>query len=102
MKLKMKFIKTVTDLVTPPCEDITRLISKSQDTELSLKEKWQVRIHIIGCKLCYRYQQQIKKMNALLKKSKEIFEKKDVEDGEGLSREAYKKIKSDIDKNLNK
>lgn len=100
MKIKMKFIKKVTDLVTPPCEDITRLISKSQDTKLTLKEKWQVRIHIIGCKLCYKYQQQIQTMSSLLKRSKEFFEKEDVEKEEGLSPEAYKKIKSNIDKNL--
>lgn len=100
MKIKMKFIKTFTDLVTPPCEDITRLISKSQDTELTLKEKWQVRIHIIGCKLCHRYQEQLQKMNSLLKKTRKISNKEDLEKKEGLSPEAYKKIKSKIDKNI--
>jgi hypothetical protein len=102
MKTKINIIKNFTDLVTPPCEDITRLISKSMDSNLTYKEKWQVRIHIIGCKLCNRYQEQLRKMNSLLQKSRNIFDKEDAEKKQGLSPEAYNKIKSNIEKNRSK
>lgn len=99
MNIKMKIIKPVTDLLTPPCEDITRLISKSLDTRLTFREKWQVRIHIIGCKLCHMYQKQLMAMDRMFRKSAEIFKKDQGSSGEGLSKEAYHKIKSEMDKN---
>lgn len=95
----MKIIKPVTDLLTPPCEDITRLISKSLDTRLSIREKWQVRIHIIGCKLCHRYQKQLAAMDRMFKKSAAIFKTDHENAGEGLSEEAYQRIKTEMDKN---
>ena len=99
MKIKMIIIKPVTDLLTPPCEDITRLISKSLDTRLTFREKWQIRIHILGCKLCHRYQKQIMAMDRMLKKSVALFKNEEESQGEGLSKEAYQKIKSEMDKN---
>lgn len=100
MKFKMKFVKPVTDRLTPPCEDITYLISKSMDAELSFREKWQIRIHIIGCILCHRYQDQLRKIETAIKKSVHNFENDTTVKKDTLSPESYSRIKSSIDKHL--
>lgn len=102
MKFKMKIIKPVTDMLTPPCEDITRLISKSMDSKLTLRERIQVRIHILGCILCHRYQEQLMKIKKTLKKSVNAFQNDENEKKETLSPESYNRIKSSIDNHLSK
>lgn len=102
MQLKMKIIKPVTDWLTPPCEDITHLISKSMDAKLSFRERLQVRIHIIGCILCRRYQEQLQKIEKALKKSVHLFENDETEKKDTLGPEAYNRIKSNIDDSLSK
>ncbi|HKI44237.1 MAG TPA: zf-HC2 domain-containing protein [Balneolales bacterium] len=96
----MKVIKPVTDWLTPPCEDITYLISKSMDAKLSLRERVQVRIHIMGCILCHRYQEQLQKIERVLKKSAQSVEKEETGGGETLSPESYNRIKSSIHRHL--
>jgi hypothetical protein len=102
MKFKMKVIKPVTDWLTPPCEDITYLISKSMDAKLSLRERLQVKIHIMGCILCRRYQEQLQKIERAFKKTVASFERDETEKKETLSSESYNRIKSSINNNLQK
>ncbi len=102
MKFKMRIIKPVTDMLTPQCEDITRLISKSMDTKLLLRERLQVKIHIWGCILCHRYQKQLQKIEKAFKKTVETFENDETGKKETLSPESYDRIKSSIDNHLSK
>lgn len=95
-KFKMKLIKPVTDWLTPTCEDIAFLISKSIDTKLSLREKLQVRIHIIGCILCHRYREQLLKLEHLYKKSLNRLDEDEISEEERLSDEAYNRIKTNL------
>lgn len=50
------------------CKDITLLIEKSKDKKLSLREKWQVRMHTKICKFCDNYNVDSHFLDGLLKK----------------------------------
>ncbi|MCF7805347.1 MAG: zf-HC2 domain-containing protein [Candidatus Marinimicrobia bacterium] len=57
--IMMHVIKPVIDKLTPSCEIISQQISRSMDSPLSLKERMQVRVHLMACKLCTRYRNQL-------------------------------------------
>ena len=40
------------------CREASRLISESLDRELTLRERWSLRIHTFLCTLCRRFEQQ--------------------------------------------
>jgi hypothetical protein len=39
----------------PPCKDIVKIISASFDRELTLREKWVMKLHVFACRPCTRY-----------------------------------------------
>lgn len=41
------------------CKNATRLISESEDRPLSINEKMQLRLHLMLCSGCARYEKQI-------------------------------------------
>ena len=41
------------------CKDVTRLISESMDRSLPLGKRIGVRLHLIICKFCARYERQL-------------------------------------------
>lgn len=43
----------------PPCEDIARILSESQDRPLSLRERITTRLHLGICVWCRRYAEQL-------------------------------------------
>jgi hypothetical protein len=49
------------------CDKATFLISKAREEKLSLKEKINLRIHLLSCKLCLRYEKEIIALNRYLK-----------------------------------
>ena len=63
-KLAMKIL----DGLTPSCDVITEKISESLDRKLSLKERLQIKVHLMYCKYCLRYRDQIMYMRRLLEK----------------------------------
>jgi hypothetical protein len=50
------------------CKDITLLIEKSKDKKLSLREKWQVKMHTEICKFCDNYNIDSHFLEGLLKR----------------------------------
>lgn len=50
------------------CKDITLLIEKSKDKKLSLREKWQVKMHTKICRFCENYNVDSHFLDGLLKK----------------------------------
>ena len=42
------------------CKQVTDLASNSLDTTLSWSEKWQMKLHLLICKACQRYLQQLR------------------------------------------
>lgn len=50
------------------CKDITLLIEKSKEKKLSLREKWQIKMHTKICKFCENYNVDSQFLDGLLKK----------------------------------
>lgn len=41
------------------CKDISCLLSDSMDHPLTWRERWAVRLHLLMCRHCSRFQQQV-------------------------------------------
>jgi len=46
------------------CKEVSELVSQAQDRKLTLRERLTVRMHLLVCKMCCHYQQQIKFLSA--------------------------------------
>ncbi len=42
------------------CREISKLVSESMDRELPLRQRMQVRIHLMMCRLCVRFARQVR------------------------------------------
>src|SRR5260370_42623217 len=58
-KLSRGLTRGVT-LISPSCKEATRLQSKGMDRKLSLFERVGLRLHLLFCKWCRRYGNQLK------------------------------------------
>ncbi len=72
MKEKMSLLKMmvmyITAKTTPSCDVISKKISESMDHSLSPLERIQIRVHILGCKFCERYRNQLLSIRKMLLK----------------------------------
>ncbi len=59
---------------TPSCEIIGRKISESFDRPLTIKERIQIKIHLLGCVFCLRYRDQLIKLHQMASKLADGFE----------------------------
>ncbi len=55
----MKFLSALRLILLLKCEQSTRLVSQSLDQDLSVAERWAVRLHYGGCWSCRRFRKQI-------------------------------------------
>jgi len=46
------------------CKEVSELVTQAHDRKLTLKERLTVRMHLLVCKMCCHYQQQIKFLSA--------------------------------------
>lgn len=53
------------------CDEATFLISKERDTRLTFREKLNLRMHLLSCKICMRFEKEIRAIDRYLK-SREI------------------------------
>ena len=49
------------------CQRAAELISLQQDRPLSLWERWQLRLHLLVCSPCQRYQKQLDTINLAMR-----------------------------------
>jgi len=56
------------------CDEASYLSSKSMETNLSLKEKMNLKIHLLTCKACRLFSKQINEMENKIKFSINYFE----------------------------
>lgn len=56
------------------CKDISQLVSRSLDSKLSLKERVGLQLHLLMCKYCMRFSQQLKKINVTINSMTKIVE----------------------------
>jgi len=61
--------------VLPGCRDITALVSRSMENDLSWREKLVLKTHLYTCIACRRYLSQLKFMREVIAKREEKLEK---------------------------
>jgi hypothetical protein len=79
--------------ITPPCHDITRLLSQSMDRRLPLRTRLAIRLHFEICVWCKRYGQQLA---AIRKASRSVPERAKKISQVSLPEQARKRIKEAV------
>ena len=75
-----------------PCQEATRLMSLSMEKKLSLKQRFNLMLHLKLCSLCVQFQKQIESMRKILKSYIPLDERK-------LSERSKTKIKYSLKNN---
>ena len=74
------------------CKDVTRLISESMDHSLPIGKRIGVRLHLLMCKFCSRYERQLLLIRETVRRIVATEEKP----GETLSEEAKERIRKSL------
>jgi hypothetical protein len=78
------------------CRDVTQLISESMDTSLPIGKRLGVRVHLLMCKFCARYERQLLLIRETVRRFVATEEKSGGAPGETLSEEARERIKRSL------
>jgi hypothetical protein len=78
------------------CKDATRLISQSMDASLPITKRISVRIHLLTCIFCTRYEQQLRLIRETLRRISATEDHPEWPAGENLSPEARDRIKKSL------
>jgi hypothetical protein len=78
------------------CKDVTQLISKSMDTSLPIGKRIGMRLHLLMCKFCSRYEQQLLLIRETVRFIVATEEKPGEPPGETLSEEAKERIRKSL------
>ena len=76
------------------CRDVTQLISRSMDTSLPLGSRIGVRIHLLICRFCARYERQLLLIRETVRRLAAAEETGDRPIAEALSEEARERIRA--------
>jgi len=90
-KIKNSFNKMVWKFL-PGCKDITALVSRSMEKDLSVRERWVMKTHLYTCIACRRYLTQLEFMSEVFAKQEKKLEKG--EHAPRLSSEASERLKN--------
>ena len=83
--------------MTPACEVISQKISESMDHKISLIDRIKIRIHLLGCKFCQRYEKQLITMQKMMENRAN--EADESHDGPKLSSDAKQRMIQNIKQN---
>ena len=61
MKLKDRMIRWLA-LRLPACKEVTRMASEAMERKLSLRQRFEMKLHLLICALCMRYVKQLQFM----------------------------------------
>jgi len=78
------------------CKDVTRLISESMDRSLPLRKRVGVRVHLLVCKFCARYERQLLLIRETVRRLVETEETAGGTLGEPLSEEAKARLRRSL------
>lgn len=79
------------------CKQASQLISQGLDKKLSMRERFGLKMHLMICKYCKRFSQQMQKLHvAIYSVGKQIEEDENIK----LPEEAKKRIVKSINKNI--
>ena len=93
LKHLMNIMMRVMNKITPTCDVTTQMISESLDHKISLRKRLKIRLHVMFCKLCRRYQRQVKTMHTLFELRLQGEEENTLPKGSTLTSEARDRIK---------
>jgi hypothetical protein len=79
--------------ITPPCQDMTRLLSEAMDRPLPLGIRIKMRLHFLICKWCERYKNQLLFLRQALRRKPDEFEGEVAAPSASLSPEAKDRLK---------
>jgi hypothetical protein len=78
------------------CKDVTRLLSESMDHSLPFGKRIGVRVHLLMCKFCARYERQLLLIRETVRRLAATEEKPEEPTGEILSGEAKERIRKSL------
>jgi hypothetical protein len=78
------------------CKDVTRLLSEAMDHSLPLGKRIGVRLHILMCKFCARYERQLLLIRETVRHLAATVEMPLEMPGETLSQEARERIRKSL------
>jgi hypothetical protein len=80
------------------CKDVTRLLSESMDRSLPLGKRIGVRLHLLICKFCARYERQLLLIRETARRLAATMESPGESFGETLSVEARERTRESMKK----
>jgi hypothetical protein len=87
----IKILMPLMSKMTPVCEVISQKISESMDHKISLFDRLKIRVHLLGCKFCQRFEKQLIIMKKMLEKRENELEEPPA--GPKLSSDAKQRMK---------
>jgi len=78
------------------CKDVTRLLSESMDHSLPLGQRVGVRLHLLICKYCARYERQLLLIRETVRRIAAMEDAYGSPIGEHLSEEAKERIRKSL------
>ena len=76
------------------CRDISKLVSESMERQLPFRQRMQVRVHLMLCRLCAGFARQIRLLRRAAKQDSERVAADVSTPGVALSQEAREQIKA--------
>jgi hypothetical protein len=61
-------LKKVLLILTLTCDQAAELMSRAQEVTLSRPERWALSLHLLICRLCRKYNRQLKLLRAIMNK----------------------------------
>ena len=99
-EIVIKILMPIMSKITPACEVISQKISESMDHKISLVDRLKIRIHLLGCKFCQRFEKQLITMQQMIENQANKLD--ELPDGPKLSEDAKLKMKQKMQQNNNK
>ncbi len=100
LKLQVGLVAGWLIKMTPPCDQIVKLVSEEMDHPLPLGTKLKVRLHFLVCKWCERYKQQLVFIRSAMRQHPDKLMGQ--EPFAGLSPEARERLKQALRQQQNK
>ncbi|GAB4378265.1 MAG: hypothetical protein Kow0042_26750 [Calditrichia bacterium] len=82
--------------LTAPCQVVTEKVSESLEHPLPLGERLRVKMHLLFCKFCRRYEKQLLALQQILEKSSPPVEEKLPEDSRERIKRALREKAGDL------
>lgn len=102
LKLRIGLIARWLIRMTPPCNEIVKLVSEEMDHPLPLLRRLSIRLHFLICKWCERYRQQLIFIRSAMRQHPDKLEGQDQPTPSTLSPEARERIKRILRQQQNK